>query len=146
MLFVSCSHFIHFCMLYYENKDTSGTLANMYIFIMTQYSNNKAALAIHFSILHSCDQERYTQPVWSGTVCTTFWEQQSSNQVLFIRPYFYVSTRSGLESTKLLIWREGTYCCLISRWVHWVSVGVSWLCEKKIKHACFEVANWEEGI
>lgn len=55
MHFVSFSHFIHFRMLYYENKDRSGITANIYIPL--HYSNNKAALAIHFSILHSCDQK-----------------------------------------------------------------------------------------
>lgn len=28
---------------------------------MISYSNDKAALAIHFSVLHSCDQRGYTQ-------------------------------------------------------------------------------------
>lgn len=68
MHLVSCSHVIHFCMLYYENKDTSEiTETRTYHDIIL---NHKAALAIPFSVLHSCDQRGYTQPVRPETVCT----------------------------------------------------------------------------
>lgn len=50
--------FVYFCMLYYENNDTPE--------ITNIYSNNKASLAIHFSVLHSCDQKGYTQATLYG--------------------------------------------------------------------------------
>lgn len=148
MHFVSCSHFIQFRMLYYENKDTSGITANMYIpwhIIQTI----KLHLPFIFQYCIAVIRSDTLRPacMLRDSMHKSLENRNSSNQVLLVRPCNYVSTRSRSEFIQLLQWRGGILLLLNKQVTgHWVFVGVSCLCEKEINHACFEVANWEDLV